>query len=68
MCLALAAAGPAGIVRMLELLEQELHIALALLGVNSADQLDATHVQQAQSLPFDHAFASAFPLLQDFRY
>ena len=67
MCLALAAAGPDGIVRMLELLETELAIALALLGVTHIAALERSHVTDAIPLPFDHALHSAFPLLGDFR-
>ena len=66
MCLALAAAGADGIVRMLQLLETELAIALALLGVTNISALDRSHVTEASPLAFDHALHSAFPLLGDF--
>ncbi len=67
MCLALAAAGSGGVVRMLELLETELAIALALLGVRELAELDRSHVTEAVPLPFGHALHSAFPLLSDFQ-
>ena len=63
MCLALAAAGPEGIVRMLELLETELAATLALLGVCSLGELNATHVQLGDALPFGHSLEAAFPLV-----
>lgn len=69
MCLALAAAGPAGIIRMLELLEIEYRIALALAGVSSAATLDHSMVKKVTPLvttgnhDSGSALGSAFPLL-----
>ena len=40
-CLGLAAAGDAGLVRVLELLEEEVRLCLGLLGVTRFGQLDA---------------------------
>ena len=61
---AIAAAGRAGVVRMLELLEAELRICLGLLGVNRLDQLDASCLRAATPVTPPHAL-SAFPLLEE---
>ena len=62
--LAAAAAGAPGVVRMLELLEAEVRIALALLGVTSFAGLDASYLHPAAPVGPAHAF-SAFPLLDE---
>src|SRR2546427_3757693 len=46
-CLGLAAAGPAGLVRALELLEDEIRICLALLGASSLSALDHSYLHAA---------------------
>src|SRR5213083_179425 len=46
-CLGLAAAGPPGLVRALELLEDEIRIALGLLGAGSLSALDRSHLHAA---------------------
>jgi glycolate oxidase len=58
----LAAEGSAGIVRVLEILEEEIQICLGLLGVTKFAELDKTYVCPARPIttPFVH---SAFPLL-----
>jgi isopentenyl diphosphate isomerase/L-lactate dehydrogenase-like FMN-dependent dehydrogenase len=61
-CLGLAAAGQAGLERALELLEDEVRICLALLGVTSYSQLDASYVREAPVVAEPDAL-SAFPLL-----
>ncbi|HML08670.1 MAG TPA: alpha-hydroxy acid oxidase [Xanthobacteraceae bacterium] len=61
-CYALAAAGQAGIVRMLELLEDEVTRCLGLLGVTSFGKLDQSCLQAAAPANAPHAL-SAFPLL-----
>ena len=61
---AVAAAGRAGVVRMLELLEHEICICLGLLGVNGYDELDETWVHRARAVAEPHA-TSAFPLLAE---
>ena len=61
-CLGLAAAGQAGLERALELLEDEVRICLALLGVTSYSQLDASYVREAPVVAEADAL-SAFPLL-----
>ena len=62
-CYALGAAGQAGVVRMLEILEDEVRRCLALLGVNAVGELDATYLRPAQPMVVPGAF-SAFPLLR----
>ena len=66
-CFGLAAAGAAGCVRMLELLEDEIRIALALLGADRLAALDASHVHPAPPVAPPHVF-SAFPLLDGPEY
>ena len=68
-CYALAAAGQAGIVRMLELLEDEVRRCLGLLGVGKFAELDRSCLHQAESVTVPHVL-SAFPLLEieDYRY
>ena len=61
-CLGLAAAGQAGLERALELLEDEVRICLALLGVTSYSELDASYVREAPVVAKPDAL-SAFPLL-----
>jgi len=62
--LAAAAAGEDGIVRMLELLEDEVRRCLGLLGVTSFAELDRGFLQDAPPLTAPSPF-SAFPLLDD---
>jgi glycolate oxidase len=59
----LAAAGEAGLVRVLEILEDEVKIALALLGVRGFEELDASYLHPAQPVSEPHTL-SAFPLLE----
>ncbi|MGQ0674591.1 MAG: alpha-hydroxy acid oxidase, partial [Rhodospirillales bacterium] len=68
-CFALAAAGQAGIVRMLELLEDEVKRCLGLLGATSFSGLDRACLHQAALTNPPHVL-SAFPLLkiEDYRY
>ena len=54
----LAADGQAGIVRMLELLEDEITIAMALLGVTSIDQLDPSYVCEAEAVVAPHEMSA----------
>src|SRR5512132_544724 len=61
-CLGLAAAGQAGLERALEILEQEIRICLALLGVTGYGQLDASYLHAARTVNEPGAL-SAFPLL-----
>ncbi|MGJ4885247.1 MULTISPECIES: alpha-hydroxy acid oxidase [unclassified Bradyrhizobium] len=68
-CWALAAAGEDGILRMLELLEDEVIRTLGLLGVTSFAELNASylHPAAATNLP---SVVSAFPLvdIEPYRY
>jgi glycolate oxidase len=59
----LAAAGQAGVHRVLELLETEIQIGLGLLGVTSFAELDKSYVLNAGPVSAPHVF-SAFPLLE----
>ena len=58
--LALAAAGAQGLVRALEILEDEVRIALGLLGVTSFAELTPSHVTAAPAVGMPDIF-SAFP-------
>jgi isopentenyl diphosphate isomerase/L-lactate dehydrogenase-like FMN-dependent dehydrogenase len=68
-CYALAAAGQGGIVRMLELLEDEVTRCLGSLGVNTLAELDRSYLHPAAPTNPPHVL-SAFPLLkiEDYRY
>jgi glycolate oxidase len=62
-CWALAAKGEAGIVRMLELLEDEVIRCLGLLGLTSFAELDKSYLHAASPTNMPSVF-SAFPLLE----
>src|SRR5205809_587700 len=66
-CCGLAAAGQAGLVRVLELLEDELRIAMGLLGVDRLAALDPSHLHPATPVGPARA-TSAFPLLDEEGY
>jgi isopentenyl diphosphate isomerase/L-lactate dehydrogenase-like FMN-dependent dehydrogenase len=66
-CYALAAAGQAGIVRMLEILEDEVIRTLGLLGVTSYGKLDRSYLAPAAPANAPHVF-SAFPLWEHTSY
>jgi glycolate oxidase len=61
-CLGLAAAGVPGLVRALEILENEVQTCLGLLGVTSFAELTPRHVAAAPPVG-EHDVFSAFPLL-----
>lgn len=61
-CMGLAAGGTAGLVRLLEILEQEVRSCMGLVGVNSMTELDSSYLHQAPILGPSHML-SAFPLL-----
>jgi isopentenyl diphosphate isomerase/L-lactate dehydrogenase-like FMN-dependent dehydrogenase len=68
-CFALAAGGEAGVLRLLELLEDEVKRCLGLLGVAQFSELDRSFLHAAAPTSVPHAL-SAFPLLkiEDYRY
>jgi len=68
-CYALAAGGEAALVRMLEILYDEVRRCLGLLGVTKFTELDRSYLHAAPSVTAPHAL-SAFPLLriEDYRY
>jgi isopentenyl diphosphate isomerase/L-lactate dehydrogenase-like FMN-dependent dehydrogenase len=57
---ALAAGGEAALLRMLELLEEEIRIAMGLVGVARLDELDASFVRESRALPAPSALHAAF--------
>ncbi len=63
--LAFAAAGIPGVVRMLELLENEVETCMALLGVTDYSQLDERHLHREPDVVNSPDLLSAFPLLQN---
>lgn len=68
--LAAGAAGADGLIRMLELLEEEMRCCLGLLGVSSLSDLDRNYLTKTEPL-FRSGYESAFPLLgnnSDFLY
>jgi glycolate oxidase len=68
-CYALAAGGEAGVLRLLELLEDEVQRCLGLLGVAGFGELDRSYLHPAAPANVPHVL-SAFPLLKidDYRY
>ena len=63
-CMGLAAAGQAGLVRTLELLEDEVRICLTLLGVRGYAELDPSYLCAESPVTRPHV-TSAFPLLEE---
>ncbi|MDA0988548.1 MAG: alpha-hydroxy acid oxidase [Chloroflexi bacterium] len=57
-CWGLAAAGTAGLVRVLEILEDEMISAMGLLGVTSIDELTSAHVRKAEAVTAPHEMSS----------
>ena len=68
-CYALAAGGEAALVRMLELLEDEVMRCLGLLGAMQFTELDRSYLHPAEVTGSPHVL-NAFPLLkiEDYRY
>ena len=58
----LAAAGAEGVVRLFEILEDEIRICLSLLGVTGYDELDRSYIRPARQVTTPHVH-SAFPHL-----
>lgn len=69
-CYALAAGGAAGVMRMLEILEDEVQRSLGLLGVNTFADLNKSHLHLSAPVVTAPHVLSAFPLLKidDWRY
>ena len=63
-CLGLAANGVTGLLRVLELLEDEMTRSLGLLGATSLAELDPSFVRTA-AVVTDPRMLSAFPLLEE---
>jgi isopentenyl diphosphate isomerase/L-lactate dehydrogenase-like FMN-dependent dehydrogenase len=63
-CFGLAAAGEAGLLRVLELLEDEIRICLGLLGVDRFPALDRSYLHPASPVRPVHV-TSAFPLIEE---
>ena len=61
-CIGLAAGGQDGLVRLLEILEQEVHTCLGLLGVNCWAELDRSYLHPAPPVGNGDTLG-AFPLL-----
>lgn len=62
--LAAAAGGEEGLVRMLELLEEEIEGTLGMLGVTSYSELDASYLADAP-VPYFDGWHPAFPLIDE---
>jgi glycolate oxidase len=54
----LGAGGAAGLVRVLELLEEELVVDMALLGVTRVDQITSAFVCKAPPVTFPHEMSA----------
>jgi glycolate oxidase len=54
----LGAGGEAGLVRMLEILEEEIRVSMGLLGVTSLDQITLDHVHAAEAVTPPHEMSS----------
>jgi glycolate oxidase len=57
-CWGMAAAGVDGIVRVLEILEAEIHSCMGLLGVSSLDQLNGNYIRKAEPVTWPHEMSS----------
>jgi glycolate oxidase len=66
-CCGLAAADGAGLLRVLELLEEEIHLAMGLLGVDRLAALNRSYLSVASPVNRPHV-TSAFPLLDEEGY
>ena len=63
-CWALAAGGEAGLIRAIEILEEEIIIAMGLLGVTQLSQLDSTYVRKTDAIePAD--LLNPFPVVKE---
>jgi glycolate oxidase len=64
-CYALAADGDAGVHKMLELLEHEIGVAMALSGARSLSELNPSFIFRNAPVVAQSHQHSAFPLLQE---
>jgi len=64
-CIGLAAAAAPGCVRVMELIEDEIRIALALLGVSGWKELDGSYLHPSAPVVTVPRVTSAFPLLDE---
>lgn len=62
---ALAAAGEAGVARVLEILEEEIRASLGMLGVSRWAELDPSYLYVGAPAVRPSGFGSAFPLLDE---
>lgn len=63
-CVALAAGGKPTLMRLLELLELEIRIAMALCGVGQVDQLNPVYLSKSESMLPTYTWG-AFPMLEE---
>lgn len=63
-CWALAAGGEAGLVRAMEILEEEIIIAMGLLGVTRLDELDSSYLVETDPLEPAHTL-NPFPVVKE---
>ena len=63
-CWALAAGGAAGLVRMMEILEEEIIITMGLLGVTQLSDLGRRHLYETDALDPPHIF-NPFPVVKE---
>lgn len=61
----LAAAGEAGVVRVLEILEEEIRASLGMLGIARWSELDAGYLHHGAPIVQSSGFHSGFPLLEE---
>ena len=65
LALGMAARGPRGVVRALELLETEIKLTMGLMGIADIDDLSPDMVERALPLPGPYDVMGAFPLLAE---
>ena len=61
---ALAAGGPAGLMRMLEIVEEEIIVTMGLLGVNRLSELGRDFIEAVEPVVPPHPL-SAFPVVME---
>ncbi|MDX1513458.1 MAG: alpha-hydroxy acid oxidase [Gammaproteobacteria bacterium] len=61
---ALAAAGEPGVVRMLEILEEEIRAALGMLGATRWDEIDQSYLHAGAPRVYEPGLGSAYPLIE----